>query len=64
MWKSESALLIYLAVVVCATVAARPVVAHHLAAPQPGITSRFVPCCRPESLGALPVRLAAEVAIE
>jgi hypothetical protein len=37
MWKSESALLIYLAAVVSTTVAARPVVAHHLAARQPGI---------------------------
>jgi hypothetical protein len=43
MWKSELALLIYLAVVVWTTVAARPLVAHYLAAPRPGITWRLVP---------------------
>jgi hypothetical protein len=43
MWKSELALLIYLAVLVWTAVAARPLVAHYLAAPQPGIIWRLVP---------------------
>lgn len=43
MWKSELALLIYLAVLVWTAVAARPLVAHYLVAPQPGITWRLVP---------------------
>jgi hypothetical protein len=43
MWKSELALLIYLAVLVWITVAARPLVAHYLATPRPGITWRLVP---------------------
>jgi hypothetical protein len=40
---SELALLIYLAVLVWAAVAARPLVARYLAARPPGITWQLVP---------------------
>jgi hypothetical protein len=64
MWKSESALLIYLAVGGLhhgrRTAGGRPPSRRSAT----WHTSRLVPGCRPESLGALPVRLAAEVAIE
>jgi hypothetical protein len=42
MWKSELALLIYLAVLVWTAVAARPLVARYLTA-QPPIQWRLVP---------------------
>jgi hypothetical protein len=43
MWMSELALLIYLAVLVWAAVAARPLVARYLATRPPGITWQLVP---------------------
>lgn len=53
MWKSELVLLIYRAIMVWTTVAARPLGAHYLAGPRPGIAWRLVPWLPPESPGAL-----------
>lgn len=43
MWKSELAVLIYVAAAIWTAVAARPLVARYLAAPPPGTTWQLVP---------------------